>query len=718
MATMLGSGWLGGCEGRDAGEGGGAAVAASLEPPVAAQQPHQLEAHGEVRVDEYYWLRERENPAVLAHLEAENAYTEGMTAHLAALREELFEEIVGRIAEDDETVPYWFDGYWYSVRHAEGKDYPIHVRREGSLDAPEQVMLDVNELAEGQPYTAVSRLAVSPSRSLLAYGVDHVGRRKYTLRFKDLASGEHLPDTIPEVTGNLVWAADSRTVFYTKQHPQTLRSFQVYRHRLGADPANDPLVHQEDDETFSIYLDRSQSRRYLFIVARHTLRNEVRYLDAATPEGEFRVFQPREGKLEYSVDHLGERFYVRTNLLGPNYHLMSAPEDATGKDHWREVIPHREDVLLAGFTLFRDHLVLTERTNANLSLRIRPWSGAGEHVVAFDEEAYVVRPSDNPEPETSVLRFVYTSLKTPASTYDYDMNERSRELLKREPVLGGFDPDDYVTERLWASARDGERVPLSIVYRAGFPKDGSRPLLLGGYGSYGASRDPFFASPRLSLLDRGFAYAIAHVRGGRELGERWYQAGKLEHKSNTFTDFVDVAEHLIAEGYTSSDQIYAQGGSAGGLLIGAVVNLRPDLFDGVIANVPFVDVVTTMLDDSIPLTTFEYDEWGNPHEPGDYRTMRAYSPYDNVTAQAYPHMLVTTGLHDSQVQYWEPAKWVARLRARKTGDGVVLLKTNLDAGHGGASGRYQRYRETAFEHAFLLDLARRAGALADETASA
>ena len=714
MTTMLGGGGLIGCDGRDMGDGGEAGlarVADGASPPVAAQRPHSIETHGDVRVDEYFWLREREDPEVIAYLEAENAYTEQMTAHLAPLRETLFEEIVGRIAEDDETVPYLLDGFWYSSRYVEGKGYPIHVRREGSRDAPQQVLLDVNELAEGQPFTAVSGLAVSPDNALLAYGVDHVGRRKHTLRFKDIAKGEHLADDIPEVTGNVAWAADARTVFYTKQHPQTLRSYQVYRHRLGTDPVRDELLYQEDDETFSVFLRRSKSRKYLFLVSRHTLRTEVRYLEAASPGGEFRVFQPREERLEYSVDHAGDRFYVRTNLNGPNYHLMSAPEDATGREHWREVVAHRDDVLLDGFELFDDYLVLSERTNANLQLRVEPLAGGAGHVVTFDEDAYTVRPTDNAEIHTSTLRFVYTSLKTPPSTFDYDLASRQRELLKVEPVLGGYRPDEYVTERLWASARDGERVPISIVYRAGFPKDGSRPLLLHGYGSYGSSRNPSFASHRISLLDRGFAFAIAHVRGGEEMGRRWYEQGKLEHKTNTFTDFVAVSEHLIERGYTASDRLYAQGGSAGGLLIGAVVNLRPDLFDGAIANVPFVDVVTTMLDDSIPLTTFEYDEWGDPRDPEQYRTMLAYSPYDNVAAQEYPHLLVTTGLHDSQVQYWEPAKWVARLRRIKTGDQVLLLRTNMEAGHGGASGRYRRFRETAFELAFLIDLARRGGAI-------
>ncbi|HVS62302.1 MAG TPA: S9 family peptidase [Thermoanaerobaculia bacterium] len=726
MAMTIGGSGLVGCEGRDAGGGAEASVAEVAAPPAAAQRPHEIETHGDVRVDEYHWLRERDDPQVIAYLEAENAYTDRMSAHLAGLRETLFEEIVGRIAEDDETVPYPYDGYWYSSRFVEGKGYPIYLRRKGSrdvpqqvmLDVPEQVMLDVNELAENQPYTAVNGLAVSPNASLLAYGVDHVGRRKYTLRFKDLDGGEHLADEIPEVTGNVVWAADSRTVFYTKQHPQTLRSYQVYRHRLGNEPAGDELVYQEDDETFSIYLRRSKSREFLFIVARHTLRNEVRYLDAAEPDGEFRIFQPREDRLEYSVDHVGDEFYVRTNLLGQNYHLMSAPEDATGREHWREVVPHRNEVLLEGFELFDGYVVLSERTNANLQLRVKPRSGGPEHTVSFDEDAYVVRPTDNAEVHTSTLRFVYSSLKTPPSTFDYDLATRERELLKVEPVLGGYRPEGYVTERLWTTARDGERVPVSLVYAQGFPKDGSRPLLLYGYGSYGSSRDPSFSSPRISLLDRGFAFAIAHVRGGEEMGRRWYEQGKLEHKMNTFTDFIDVAEHLITHGYTSSDRLYAQGGSAGGLLVGAVINLRPDLFDGVVANVPFVDVVTTMLDDSIPLTTFEYDEWGDPRDPGQYSTMLAYSPYDNVSAQEYPNLLVTTGLHDSQVQYWEPAKWVARLRRIKTGDDLLLLRTNLEAGHGGASGRYRRFRETAFEFAFLLDLARRAGALPPDAGSA
>jgi oligopeptidase B len=678
-------------------------------PPSAVMRPETLSIHGHDRVDEYFWLRERENPEVIRYLEEENEYTEAVMAHTAGLRDTLYREIVSRIDQSDSSVPVRDGGWLYYTRYEEGQQYPIFARRRGSMDAPEEILIDANALAEGHGYFSVGASSVSPDGNVLAFSVDTVGRRFYNLRFRDLRSGELLPETIGSITSNVAWANDNRTVFYTRQDPNTLRAYQIYRHTVGTDPTADVLVYQENDSTFSSYVFRTKSDQYLMVVSGQTLSTEYRYLDANDPSGELRVFLPRERNHEYAVDHFGDHFYVVTNEGGArNFKLMRTPVTATGRDSWQEVLPHRDDVLLQDIEVFRDHLVVTERRDGLIQLRIRPWSGEGEHYIDFGEAAYLAYVGANPEYDTRTLRFGYTSMTTPSSTYDYDMETRERTLLKREAVLGGFDPEDYVTERLYATARDGTRVPVSIVYRRGIERDGSNPLLLYGYGSYGASRDATFSSARLSLLDRGFVYALAHIRGGQEMGRSWYDEGKLLSKINTFTDFIDVGEHLVDAGYTSPDRMYAQGGSAGGLLIGAVINLRPDLFDGVIAAVPFVDVVTTMLDASIPLTTFEYDEWGNPNDPAYYEYMLSYSPYDNVSAQDYPHTLVTTGLHDSQVQYWEPAKWVARLRAMKTDDNRLLLKTNMEAGHGGASGRYRQYEDTAFQWAFLIDLAREA----------
>ncbi len=686
------------------------------DPPMAAARPHELETHGDVRVDEYYWLREREDPEVIAYLEAENAYLDGVMAHTEELQETLFEEIRGRIVEDDSSVPYRDGDYWYYTRYEEGKQYPIHCRRPADGDAfggaadpaAEEVLVDVNEIAEGKEYTAV-RPSVSPDHSILAYAVDDVGRRFYTVRFKDLSTGETLPDEITDVTANLAWAADSATLFYVRQDPDTLRSYQVFRHRLGSDSADD-LVYEEPDETFSVFLRRSQSRKYLMAVSSHTLRTEVRILRADDPDGDFTVFEPRGERHEYSVDHLGDRFWVRTNDGAPNFRLMSTAEGDTGRAAWREERPHRDDVLLEGFGLFDRFLVLFERRGGLNQLRIEEVGGGGVagHDLDFGEPTYSAGLGVNPDPASGTLRYVYQSLTTPRSVFDYDPATREKSLRKQDQVLGGFDSADYRTERLRAVASDGTEVPVSVVYRSDLrPAEGGSPLLLYGYGSYGASMDAGFSSLRLSLLDRGFVYAIAHIRGGEEMGRSWYEDGKLLNKKNTFTDFIAAAEHLAAEGYADPDRIYAMGGSAGGLLMGAVFTMRPDLWGGIVARVPFVDVVTTMLDASIPLTTFEWDEWGDPRQREYYDYMLSYSPYDNVEATDYPHMLVTTGLHDSQVQYWEPAKWVARLREKKTDDNLLLLKTNMSAGHGGASGRFDRYRETALVYAFLLD---RAGA--------
>jgi len=679
--------------------------AAAPQPPIAKIVPHRLEQHGQARIDNYYWLKERTNPEVVAYLEAENAWAAQAMKHTEALQETLFNEMVGRLKQDDSSVPYLDEGYWYYTRFVEGGNYPLYCRKKGKLSSREEVMLDANALARGQGYFSATGVQPSPGRNVLAFATDTVGRRFYTIRFKDLATGALLPDTIKDVTGNLAWANDNRTLFYTRQDPATLRSHRVYRHELGADPANDVLVYEETDETYSVYLAKTKSRRFVTIVSGQTLATEVRYLDAGTPREAFRVFLPRERGHEYSVDHLGDRFYIRTNAGAKNFKLVATPVDAPARENWRDVIPHRDDTYVADFDLFRDYLVVEERRAGLTQLRVVPFGGGAEHTIDFGEPTYSAGIGVNRESDTGVLRYTYSSLTTPNSVYDYDMATRTKKLMKRDEVLGGFDPASYASERLWAPARDGARVPISLVYRRDFKRDGRGPLMLYGYGSYGYSTDASFSVARLSLLDRGFAVALAHIRGGSELGRDWYENGKLLKKKNTFTDFIDCADYLVGEKYTSPDRLFAQGGSAGGLLIGAVVNLRPDLFKGAVAQVPFVDVVTTMLDSSIPLTTSEYDEWGDPNKEEYYGYMMTYSPYDNVVPQAYPNLLVTTGLHDSQVQYWEPAKWVAKLRAVKTDGNRLLLQTNMEAGHGGTSGRLRRFRDQALVYAFVIDLA-------------
>lgn len=675
----------------------------NILPPEAKKEPVKLEMHGDVRIDEYFWLRDRENPEVIAHLEAENAYTAKMMAHTEELQEKLFNEIVARIEENDESVPVFKKGYYYYTRYVEGGDYPLYCRKKGSLDAEEEIMLDVNKLAEGHSFFSVRSVSVSPENDLLAYAYDTVGRRKYTIVFKNLESGEKVGGEISEVTGNLDWANDNKTIFYTRQDPDTLRSYQVYRYNLDSDESG--LIYQEDDVTFSVGVSKTKSDSFILIRSDQTMSTEYRYLSADDPNGEFQLIQPRERGLEYSVDHYGSDFYIRTNLDAENFKLVKTPVSATTKENWETVIENREDVFFQGFEIFSNYLVVTERSQGLRQIRIMPWDGSGEHYIEFDEPVYVAFTFNNPEFDTDELRFAYQSLKTPNTVYDYNMATRDREMLKQDAVLGGYDPADYTTERLWAEAADGTQVPISLVYKTDmFSKDGSNPCLLYAYGSYGSSREPTFSSPRISLLDRGFVFALAHVRGGQEMGRYWYEEGKLLNKKNTFTDFNDVARHLINENYTDSDKLFAQGGSAGGLLMGAIANMEPELYKGILAMVPWVDVVTTMLDDSIPLTTAEYDEWGNPNEKEYYDYMLSYSPYDNVKAQAYPNLLVTTGLHDSQVQYWEPAKWVAKLREMKTDDNLLVFKINMEAGHGGASGRYERYRETAFYYAFMLDL--------------
>ena len=676
-----------------------------VKPPMAKVKPKKLENHGHVRTDNYYWLKERENPEVIDYLNAENDYTDAVMAHTKDLQDELFEEIKGRIKQDDSSVPYKLEDYFYYTRYETGKEYPLYCRKKGSLEGTEEIMLNVNKMAEGHDYFAVRGRKVSWNQDLLAFAADTVGRRIYALQFKNLTTGKILPDMIPAVTGNMAWANDNKTLFYAKQDPATLRSFQIYKHTLGTDSATDPLVYEEKDDTFSCYVSRTKSKKYIVVGSFQTLSNEYRYLDAHNPEGEFSIFMPREREHEYNIDHYGDHFYIRTNLNAKNFRLMKTPVAKTAKENWQEVIAHRDDVFLQNFEMFNDHLVVGERKDGLRQIRVISWDGSGDHYLNFGEPAYLAYVSTNPDFNTTILRYGYQSMTTPNSIYDYDMISKKKVLLKQDEVLGDFSSENYVTERFYATARDGAKVPISIVYRKGVKKDGSNPLLLYGYGSYGSSRDATFSAARLSLLDRGFVYALAHIRGGQEMGRQWYDDGKLFKKKNTFTDFIDCGKHLVKENYTNSDKLFCYGGSAGGLLIGAVLNMAPELFYGAAAAVPFVDVVTTMLDDSIPLTTSEYDEWGNPNEKDSYDYMLSYSPYDQVEAKNYPHLLVTTGLHDSQVQYWEPAKWVAKLRTLKTGNNRLLLKTNMEAGHGGASGRFKRYKEIAFRYAFFLDLA-------------
>ncbi len=675
-----------------------------LRPPMAKAVSTELEKHGHVRVDDYYWLKEREDPEVIAYLEAENEYTDAVLAHTSGFQQELFDEIVARIKEDDSSVPYREDAFFYYTRFEEGGEYPIYCRKKGSLDAPEEVLLNGNHLAEGHEFFQLRGVNVSSDHKIVAYGTDTVGRRFYTLKFRDLETGEDLPEAIPNVTPNNAWANDGTTFFYTRQHPQTLRWYRIYKHEVGTDPSQDELVYEEADEEFDSFVFKTKSKRFLLLGSAQTQSSEYRFLDAGNPSGEFQLFLPREENHEYSIDHFGDKFFIRTNWEAKNFRLMEAPIGATTKNEWSEVLPHRKDVFLSNFEIFRDHLVIAERKGGLIQMRIRPWDGSEEHYLDFGEPAYDAGFGDNPEFDTTVLRYEYSSLTTPESVYDYDMTTRDKTLLKQDEVVGDFSPDDYITERLHAPARDGVEVPISIVYRKGLETNGENPLLLYGYGSYGYSLDASFRSYRLSLLDRGFVFAIAHIRGGQELGREWYENGKLMKKMNTFTDFVDGGRFLVERGYTSPGHLYAQGGSAGGLLMGAVTNLAPELFHGVVSEVAFVDVVTTMLDSDIPLTTSEYDEWGNPNEKEAYDYMLSYSPYDNLEAKAYPHLLLTTGLHDSQVQYWEPAKYVAKMRRLKTDDNRLLLKTNMEAGHGGASGRFKRHKETALVYAFLLDL--------------
>jgi len=678
----------------------------TIPPPVAKKIPKTLEKHGDNRVDDYFWLNDRENKEVIDYLNSENQYYEQTTAHTKEFQKRLFEEMKGRIKEDDASVPYFFNGYWYITRFELGKDYPIYARKKGSLTAKEEILFDCNELAKGHSYFQLGGLSISPDNKYASFGVDIVGRRIYTVQVKDLQTGKIFTDKIENTTGSSTWANDNKTLFYTQQDKQTLRSDKVFKHKLGKKQSEDILVYDEVDDTFNVSVSKEKSKKYIVISSSSTLTTEFRTLLADNPDGEFKVFQPRVRGMEYSIAHYNDSFYVLTNKdNATNFKLMKTPENATSQENWKDLIPHRDDVLLEDIEIFKDYLVIGERSNGLNKIRIMPWNGKGEYYLPFGSETYTANISTNPDFDTQILRYSYQSLGTPSSVIDFNMKTKEKEIKKEQQVLGGkFDKNNYIEERVWATAQDGTKIPISMIYRKGIKKDGKNPLLLYAYGSYGATMDPYFSSTRLSLLDRGFIYAIAHIRGGEDMGRLWYENGKLLHKKNTFTDFIDCSKYVINEKFTSKEHLYAEGGSAGGLLMGAVVNMAPELYHGVIAQVPFVDVITTMLDDTIPLTTGEYDEWGNPNEKEYYDYMKSYSPYDNVKAQDYPNMYVSTGLHDSQVQYWEPAKWVAKLRTLKTDNNLLFLDTNMDAGHGGASGRFEALKELAKEFSFLLDL--------------
>ncbi|MBL7814248.1 MAG: S9 family peptidase [Saprospiraceae bacterium] len=676
-----------------------------MKQPKAKKIPTELTIHGDTRIDPYYWLNQREDPSVIAYLEAENAYREAKMAHTKPFQEQLYKEIVARFAQTDMSVPYRYHGYWYIARYEEGQEYPIYSRKKETLEADEEIMLDVNDMAKGHEYYSIGGRSISPDNKWLAFGVDTVSRRIYTLYFKNLETGEILSESITGTTGSAAWGADNKTIFYTLKDAETLRSYKIMRHQLGTDPSVDTVIFEETDDTFRSTIYKTKSEKYLVIGSFSTVSNEFWVLEADNPMGAFRLFEPRQRHHEYSIDHAGDSFYIITNWEAQNFRLMCCTEGVTSRTNWVEVIPHRPDVLLEGLDIFKNHLILSERKDGLTQLRVFGSDG-NDHYLDFKEEVYMAYTGVNPDYDTDIVRVGFMSMTTPSSVLDYDVNKHEFTLLKREAVLDdSFDPKNYVSKRIYATATDGVKVPISIVYRKDTFRKRRQPLLLYAYGSYGHSMDPYFSSPRLSLLDRGFVYAIAHIRGGQELGRNWYEDGKLLKKKNTFTDFIACAETLITEGYCAKSKLTAMGGSAGGLLMGAVMNMRPDLWRGVVAAVPFVDVVTTMLDESIPLTTGEFDEWGNPKDKTYYNYIKSYSPYDQVEAKAYPPTLITTGLHDSQVQYWEPAKWIARLRELRTNKRTPLyMFCNMTTGHGGASGRFERYKETAMEYAFLMDL--------------
>ncbi|MBC2844924.1 S9 family peptidase [Winogradskyella flava] len=675
-----------------------------LKPPIAKKMPHELEMHGDVRIDNYFWMKDREHPEVKDYLNAENAYCDSQMAHTKSFQDNLFEEMKARIKEDDTSVPYKYNGYWYITKFEKGKNYPIYTRKKESLDNPEELLFNCNDMAKGHSYFKLAGISISPDNSKVSYGIDTNGRRNYTIHFKDIKTGEVAEDQVPNTTGSSSWGNDNETLFYTKKDEVTLRAYQVYKHKLGQ--KEDELIFQENDEAFGTTVYKSKSRKYIIIACYSTLTNEYHILNADQPDGKFEVFQPRIRGLEYSISHYKDYFYILTNKdKATNFKLMKCLKNQRAIDQWEEVIGHRADTLIENIDIFKDYLVVSERRHGLNEIRIKRWDDTQDYYLPFDNETYTAYTGTNVEFDTELLRYGYNSLTTPASVIAFNMRTQTKKILKEQDVLGGkFNKDNYASERIWATADDGTKIPMSLVYRKGIKKDGTNPLLQYAYGSYGSTVDPYFSTIRLSLLDRGFIYVICHARGGEYLGRKWYEDGKLLKKKNTFSDFIACSIHLIKERYTSSKHLYAMGGSAGGLLMGAIINQAPELYNGIVAAVPFVDVVTTMLDDSIPLTTGEYDEWGNPNDVLYYNYMKSYSPYDNVEAKDYPNMLVTAGFNDSQVQYWEPAKWVAKLRDMKSDSNQLYLKTNMDAGHGGASGRFDSLKEDAEEFAFLLNL--------------
>ncbi|MEC7653896.1 MAG: S9 family peptidase [Bacteroidota bacterium] len=687
-----------------------------VDAPDVKQVPHTTEIHDIKLEDPYYWMRlsdeqkeakepDAQTADVIDYLNRENEYKDKVLAPTQKLQEDLYEEIVGRIVKDDESVPVKLRGYWYYSRFEKGNEYAFSCRKKGTMDAEEEILLNEPELAKGHNYFSIGSSSVSPNNKLMVYGVDTVSRRQYTLYFKNLETGELFEDEIPETNGGAVWANDNKTIFYTKNDPQTLRAYRVYKHVLGTDMREDEIVFEEKDETFFIWVSKSKSQEYIMIGSNSTLSTETRYIKADEPNSEWTIVHPRENNHEYGVSHYGDHFYIQTNLEAKNFRLVKTPIENTSVENWVDVLPHREDVLLEGTDFFSSHMVVSERKQGLNNIRIMKWDGSEDYYLEFNDPAYMAFTGANPDFDSEDLRFGYTSLTTPYTTYEHNFADRSRKQLKQQKVLGGkFDQANYTSERIMVEARDGVNVPVSIVYRKDTKLDGNSPLLLYAYGSYGSSTDPGFSSTRLSLLDRGFVYAMAHIRGGSEMGRQWYEDGKLFNKMNTFTDFIDCGEALVEKGYTSPDHMYAMGGSAGGLLMGAVMTLAPYLFNGVLAAVPFVDVINTMLVETIPLTTFEFDEWGNPKQKDYFDYIMKYSPYDNVEAKDYPHTFITTGYWDSQVQYWEPAKWIAKLRDHKTDDNMLIMYCNMETGHGGASGRFARFKEVAMEYSFMFML--------------
>ena len=674
-----------------------------VETPSAKKIPKELTIHGDSRIDNYFWMRNRDSQDVLDYLNTENKYTKEKLKHTTDLQGKIYKEIVGRIKQTDESVPYLSNGYYYYTKYEEGKEYPIYCRKKGNLDADEEVLLNINKMAEGYSYYSVRALNVSPNNNILAFALDTVSRRKYNILFKNLNTGKIIESGIVNTSGSTVWADDNKTLFYTLKDPKTLRSYKIMRHKFGSDHNLDKVVFEETDTEFSSFVYKTKSKRYIVIGSYLNESQEYRIIPSIKPNAKPRLFQAREPGLEYSIDHHNDKFYIKTNYKAKNYRLMSSSLFKTEKKYWREVIPNRDDVLLEDIEIFNDYLVIEERKEGLLQIRIKPFNKKEDYYLNFGEPAYQAYLTQNYEFNTTTLRYSYSSLTTPRSTYDYNFKSKEKELKKEQEVVGGYDKSEYKTERLYATAKDGAKIPISLVYKKSLKND-KNPVLLYAYGSYGNSLDANFSSTRLSLLDRGFVYAIAHIRGGMEMGRHWYDQGRLLNKMNTFTDYIDCAEFLIEKGFTDSNQLFAYGGSAGGLLMGAVMNIKGELFKGVVAAVPFVDVVTTMLDESIPLTTFEYKEWGNPNDSIYYHYMKSYSPYDNVQKKPYPATLVTTGYHDSQVQYWEPAKWVAKLRDYKTDSNLLLFDCDMESGHGGTTGRFKRYKRTALVYSFMLDL--------------